>query len=291
MIRYLAGLLLLVIAALIPMQPAQAGHPAQPAFARIVSLGPLITENVFLLGAGDYLVGNTMYCVRPEGARGKEKVGSVLELSIEKIVSLHPDLILASNLTPVTAVDQLKRLGYKVETFRQSASFTDLCTQLLRLGEILGLEQRAREIVSQAEKKVEDVASKVRPFPRQKVFLQVGARPLFSSVKGSFTNDFIELAGGINIAGTQKIGAVKTEQVIALDPDLIVIAVMGAEKGLGAEEKKTWETFTSIKAVRNGRVYTVDPDSVCSPSPLTFADTLEMFARLMHPQAFPAGGR
>jgi len=104
-------------------------------------------------------------------------------------------------------------------------------------------------------------------------------------VKKSFTNDFIELGGGVNIAGDQLSGMMKTEQVIALNPALIIIAVMGSENGIGAEEKKHWLSFATIEATRNNQVHVMDPDLVCSPSPPSFADTLVTIARLIHPEA------
>ncbi|MGD9948479.1 MAG: ABC transporter substrate-binding protein [Desulfobulbus sp.] len=253
--------------------------------ARLISLSPLLTENIFLLGAGDRLVGNTVYCQRPEEARLIEKIGSVQELSIEKIVSLQPDLVLAINLTPRQQVAKLRDLGLRVETFRQPASFTDICDHFHRLGVMLGLEPQAEAIITQARVKVEAVEEAVRSLAKPKVFLQVGASPLFSSVKSSFTHDFIELGGGINIAGDQRSGAMKTEQIIALNPQVIAIAVMGSENGIGADEKKRWLHFATIDAVRDQRVYLLDPNLVCSPSPLTFADTLVTFARLIHPEA------
>jgi len=251
---------------------------------RIVSLSPLLTENIFLLGAGDSLVGDTIYCQRPEAARSKAKIGSVQELSIEKIVGLRPDLILASNLTPSQQVAKLRQLGFRVEAFRQPASFGAICEHFLRLGQMLGLADRAEAIVGQARRKVEAVRQATTSLPRPKVFLQVGAHPLFSSIKSSFTNDFITLAGGVNIAGDQTSGSMKTEQILALDPDLIIIAVMGSEHGVGAEEKKHWLSFTALKASRSGRVHVMEPDMVCSPSPATFADTLIAVARLIHPE-------
>ena len=259
--------------------------PFIPSYDRIVSLSPLITENIFLLGAGDSLVGDTIYCQRPEAARHKAKVGSVQEISIEKIVSLRPQLILASNLTPPQQVEKLRQLGFRVEFFRQPASFADICSHFLRLGRLLGLEERAEAIVDQSRKKVEAVRHAVHPLPRRKVFLQVGAHPLFSSIRRSFTHDFIELGGGVNIAGEQLSGVMKTEQVLALNPDLIIIAVMGSEHGIGAEQKNHWMGFSAIEAVRTGRVHVMDPDLVCSPSPVTFANTLVTIARLTHPEA------
>nr|WP_321465938.1 helical backbone metal receptor [uncultured Desulfobulbus sp.] len=266
----------------IPLHGAEVLQEAYP--ARLVSLSPLLTENIFLLGAGDRLVGNTVYCQRPEAARLVEKIGSVQELSIEKIVSLRPDLVLSINLNPPQQVGQLRNLGLQVETFRQPASFTDICLQFHRLGDLLGLEQQAEAIIARAQAKVNAVQAAVGPLPKAKVFLQVGASPLFSSVKNSFTHDFIDLAGGINIAGEQRSGTMKVEQVIALNPQVIIIAVMGSEGGIGADQKKHWLVFPTLDAVRDQRVYLLDPDLVCSPSPLTFADTLVTFARLIHPQ-------
>lgn len=282
------GFVLLPLAIALVPGPASGADSAgipPPVYERIVSLGPLITENIFLLGAGDSLVGNTIYCQRPEAALRKTKVGSVQELSIEKIVSLQPQLILANNLTPPPQVEKMRLLGLRVETFRQPTSFVDICEQFLRLGRMLGLEERAEAIVDQARRKVAMVRQAVAPLPRRKVFLQVGAHPLYSSIKSSFTNDFIELGGGINIAGEQLSGVMKTEQVIALNPDLIIIAVMGSEDGIGAGEKKRWLDFAAIKATRNKQVHVMDPDLVCSPSPPTFADTLVSLARLIHPEA------
>jgi iron complex transport system substrate-binding protein len=287
MFAWFGFVFLLLAAGLVPIH-TNAVEPADNTtspYERIVSLGPLITENLFLLGAGDSLVGNTLYCQRPEAARHKAKVGSVQELSIEKIVSLQPQLILASNLTPPQQVEKLRQLGFRVETFGQPASFEDICEHFLRLGRLLGLEKRAEVIVDRARTQVEAIRRAVAPLPRRKVFLQVGAHPLFSSVKKSFTNDFIELAGGVNIAGDQLSGVMKTEQVIALNPDLIIIAVMGSENGIGAEEKKHWLNFATIEATRNNQVYVMDPDLVCSPSPPSFADTLVTIARLIHPEA------
>lgn len=278
-------LLLIIVSFAVGVRTTVAGEPPPSPFTRIVSLGPLLTENVFLLGAGDSLVGNTIYCQRPEAARHKVKVGSVQELSIEKIVSLRPQLILANNLTPPQQIDRLRHLGFRVETFGQPATFAAICDQFLQLGQLLGLEKRAEAVVGQAREQVEAVRRAVAPYPRRKVFLQVGAHPLFSSVQRSFTNDFIVLGGGVNIAGDQLSGLMKTEQVVALNPDLIVIAVMGSQSGIAAEQKQHWLSYTAINAARSKQVYVMDPDAVCSPSPLSFAETLRVIARLIHPEA------
>ena len=280
--RTLAAVVSLLVCAVLWTLPAGAAGTRDVPM-RIVSLSPLLTENVFLLGAGERMVGNTSYCTKPEAAKAVAKVGSVMELSIERIIGLRPDLVLAINLSPPQQVAQLERLGLRVRTFHQPESFAEMCDQFLELGTLLGREQRAREIVDEAARRAEAVRTATADLPRRKVFLQVGANPLFSSVQDSFTHEYMVLGGGENIAGDRRSGAMTTEQVLALDPEVIIIAVMGSEDGIGGGEKGKWERYRAMRAVRDGRVHVLDPDQVCSPSPLTFAASLEAIARLIHP--------
>jgi ABC-type Fe3+-hydroxamate transport system substrate-binding protein len=270
---------LLLVLGISSVQAAETEYPQ-----RIVSLGPINTENVFLLGAGNRLVANTSYCVRPEGAKNKEKIGSVMQVSIEKIIGLHPDLVLATGLTQMQQVKQLQSVGIQVVQFKQPASFTDICVQFLELGRLLGLEKRATQIIEETKERVALLQKKVARLPRQKVLLQVGSQPLFSSVPTSFTNDFIVLAGGSNIASNQKNGIINYEKVIAANPDVILIAMMGSESGVASLEKERWMQIPVINAVQNDRVHVISPDIACSPSPSTFADTLDIMAKLIHPE-------
>ncbi len=251
---------------------------------RIISLGPINTENIFLLGAGDLLVANTSYCVRPEAAKSKDKIGSVMQIAIEKIIGLQPDLVLATALSRPQQLQQLQAAGIRVVQFNQPASFNDICTQFLELGKLLGREDKAKQIIARARKEVADLQRLTANLPARKVFLQVGAEPLFASVPTSFTNDFILLAGGINIAGKQTSGITNYEKVIAADPDVIIIAMMGSETGIAAKEQQKWMGIPVISAARQGRIHVISPDLICSPSPVTFVETLHTIAALIHPE-------
>ncbi len=260
----------------------QATTPPYP--QRIISLGPINTENVFLLGAGDRLIANTSYCVRPEAAKKKEKIGSVMQVTIEKIIGLHPDLVLATGLTQKLQLRQLQAAGIKVVQFDQPTSFSDICEQFLKLGKLLGLKDRSEQIIADAKRNIAKVQKLTSMLPGKKVFLQVGAEPLFSSVPTSFTNDFIVLAGGINIARKQQSGITNYEKVIAADPDVIIIAMMGSESGIAAKEQKKWLSMSVISAAKQKRVFVINPDLICSPSPATFVETLTVIASLIPPE-------
>ncbi len=251
---------------------------------RIISLGPTNTENIYLLGAGEGLVANTNYCVRPEAARHKEKIGSVMQINIEKIVSLRPDLILATDLTQPQQIDKLRDMGFRVVRFGQPSSFEEICAQFVELGRLLGMEEEAVQIVEAAQARVVSTHQQVAQRKPRKVFLQVGSQPLFSSVQSSFTHDFIVLGGGINIAQGQKRGTIKYEKVIAENPEVIIVAIMGSESGIGARERERWLKARVVDAARSKRVHVINPDLICSPSPATFAATLEFLARLIHPE-------
>ncbi len=278
--RYYPLLIIIIIGLSSTAVAQETGTTAQ----RIVSLGPINTENVYLLGAEDRLIANTIYCVNPPAARNKEKIGTLLQANIEKIISLQPDLVLATSLTRPRQIAKLKSLGIRVVRFPQPAGFDDICKQFIDLGRLLGREERATRIVADARKKVDAIRQQTANLARQKVFLQVGTRPLFASVDNSFTHDFISFGGGQNIARGNIQGIYSREKVIAQNPDLIIIAIMGSEGVSGQKEKDIWMRYHSITAVQSGNIHIVNPDLVCSPSPLTFVEALRTITGLIHPE-------
>ncbi|SDO56461.1 ABC transporter substrate-binding protein [Desulforhopalus singaporensis] len=262
-----------------------AGSGRQEVPQKIVSLGPINTENVYLLGAGDRLVGTTTYCVRPDAAKSTAKIGSVLQVSVEKIISLQPDLVLATGLTRDSQIELLRKVGLKVVRFDQPSSFASSCEQFEQLGQLLGLEKRAKTITSELRRQIQTIVNRITALglPSPKVVMQIGADPLYLSGRDSFTNDFIELILAKNVNDTLS-GRIGYERVIAADPDLILIAIMGSETGVASKEQEKWNRINVIKAVQDQRIHIVDPNLVCSPSPATFVQALHQIVPLIYPQ-------
>ena len=247
---------------------------------RIISLVPSITEEIYLLNAEDSLIGNTVYCIRPEGAKKKEKVGTIIDINLEKIVQLEPDLVLASSLTAPGAKKKLKGLGIKVVTFRQPKNFSELSRQFLALARLTGRQKEAEEIIGMVRRKANLLKEKVSGLRKPKVFIQIGANPLFTANKDFFLNDLIELAGGINVARDVVIGFYSREEVLKRNPDVIIITAMG----IGEREKKNWQKYNTLNAVRNNRIYLVDSCKFCSPTPVSFVEMLEKVVEILHPE-------
>jgi len=246
---------------------------------RIISLSPSMAEELYILGAEDKLVGCTVYCQRPPEAGSKERVGTGIEVNLEKAVSLKPDLVLAIPLTSPKTVEKLKNLGIKVITFSTPKDFEGICKQFLELGKLVGKEKEAEDVVKSAEGRLALIRKKVKDLYKPKVLVQVGARPLFVATGRYFINDYIELGGGINIARDAKEGIYSREQVLKSDPDIIIIVTMGI---VGEDEKEIWEKYKTLNAAKNGRIFIVDSYNFCNPTPVSFMETLEKIVEMLH---------
>lgn len=248
---------------------------------RIICLSPHITEEIFMLGAQDRLAGCTTYCVKPEDARQKEKVGTVVEVNLEKIVGLRPDLVLASGLTDARAVKKLRALGMQVEIFYQPKNFDELCDELARVGQLIGKEPEAHKIVDESRKRAGEISGKHTGEKEVTVFVEVGAKPLVTVSDDSYIHDLVVRAGGVNIAGGGRTGAYSREVVLQKNPEVIIIITMGI---LAEQEKDQWMKSRTLRAAQQGRVHLVDAYTIGSLTPVSFVDTLEEFSRLLHPE-------
>jgi ABC-type Fe3+-hydroxamate transport system substrate-binding protein len=253
--------------------------PAPSTPRRIISLVPNITEELFDLGVQDRLVGVTTYCQRPPEAQAKERVGTVLEVNVEKIVSLRPDLVIASPLTDHKQLQKLQAVGIRVEILPAPQDFQALCIGFLQLARLVEKEEQAREIINKAEEELSSIKGKVKGLSKPRVFVQIGERPLVAAGGDSFINDFVTFAGGVNIARGVKTSVYSREEVVRKNPDIIIIAKMGLA---GEEEKAAWVKYKTIRAVQTERIYSVDPYRFCSPTPLSFVKQVRELVRLFH---------
>lgn len=247
---------------------------------RIISLAPSITEELYLLGVDERLIANTIFCDKPEDAKKKHKIGTVVDVDIEKLISLKPDLVLASPLLNNVKKEKLKELGIKIITFPSAKSFDDVCEQFLELGKLVGKEKEARKIINKSKEEILFIQKKIRGIPKPKVLVQIGTRPLWVASKNSYVDDLVEFAGGINIGPSGEYGLLSREAVIKSNPDVIIISTMGI---FGEDEKRAWQRYKGINAVKNNRIYIMDSDKLCEPTPVSFIESLKEMVKILHP--------
>jgi iron complex transport system substrate-binding protein len=253
---------------------------------RIVSLAPNITEILFSLGLDTEIVGVSALSNYPEAAQRKAKVGSYVTPDFEKIVSLKPDLIVATGVGNTReVVDRLDKLGFPSYVIFPK-NIDGVLKSIEHLGQVLDREKEAAWVVEGMKKRRERVVERIKGIPRPKVFLLVGESPIVTVGKGSFADDLIRLAGGDNIAGNQREMYPRwgMEEVLQRSPEVILISAMNP-RGDYQKVLQEWSRWKSLPAVKQGRIYTVDSDVVDRPSP-RIIDGLEAIARILHPEVF-----
>lgn len=248
---------------------------------RIVSLAPSLTRQIYDLQMQDRLVGVTSFC--PDYAKSKAVIGSLTMLNFEKICTLKPDLILAStDSNKKNDIEKLKSLGLKVEIFEGCESYACMCREFRHLGSILGRDKDADRIIADVDRRIESLRAKLPSGDKPRVFWQMGTSPLITASSATFTGEIMRLAGARNIFGSlpAKYPRINAESVVAKNPDIIFIVndMEGMDNGASP-----WKAFRQIKAVSTGRVYIMDADLVCQPTPGMYLKALEAVAARLYP--------
>jgi len=253
---------------------------------RIVSVAPNVTEILFALGLEDRLVGVSVYCQYPPAALKKEKIGGYINPSLEKIVALRPNLVIGIAEGDLkTFVDKLAGLNVPVYITNPRDAL-EVLTSIQKIGEVTFAPEPARKISRSMEERVRGVQEKVQGQPRPRVLHILDFNPLISAGKGTFVDDLIRLAGGRNVAetATGKYPRFSMEEVLVQDPEVILLASMKSQDPM-VKQRRWWERWKTISAVKQGRIYVLDSDLIHRPSP-RMAEGLEQVARAIHPEIF-----
>jgi len=257
---------------------------------RIVSLVPSATETLFAIGAQATVVGVTDFCDFPREARRKPRVGGMVAPSLETIVTLKPDLVVATTAgnreETFTQLDHLRIPVYLVNPTR----LADVLDLIVRLGALTGHEAQASRLAASLGARIKAVSERVAPLPRPRVLYVLWPEPLIVPARGTLVSELLALAGADSVTATGGDGYPRysLEAAVAGSPEVIILASHGGRQGPMARDK--WQRFTELPAVKSGRVYTVSGDLLHRYGPRV-VDGLEQLARFVHPEAFDKGGR
>jgi len=253
---------------------------------RIVSLAPNVTEILFSLGLDEEIVGVSTHCNYPEKAKSRPRVGSYISLDFEKILSLKPDLVIATGAgNTKDMVGRLAQWGFPTYVIFPR-NFDGVLESIGHLGKVVDREEEATAIIQEMKKRKQRVIELTRGLPRPRVFLEIGEAPIVTVGKGSFADDLIRLAGGENVAGQEKQMYPRwgMEEILRRSPEVILVSSMNP-RGDYQRVLQEWTRWEVIPAVKEGRVYLIDSDLIDRPSP-RIIEGLEEIARLLHPERF-----
>lgn len=250
---------------------------------KIISLAPGNTEILFTLDLDEELVGVDNFSNYPEEVESIEKIGDAFNLNMEKIIELEPDLILTLKGME-EAVKEFENFGIAVYTL-DANNIENVLEDIEEIGQLTDRVERAEELTSEMQEKIDEtktLVADVSDEDKPKVFYMVWNEPIMSAGKGTFINDLIEQANGINIVtsdGLEGWSEYSLEKLIEHDPDVII-----APKSLAPTPGTITadERFSSIKAVLENRVVVVDDDPVSRIGPRIVEGFLQI-AQALYP--------
>ena len=255
---------------------------------RIVSLAPSNTEILYAVGADSQVVGRDEFSDYPEKAKSVDSVGgSMGQYSVEAIVALKPDLVLAAEINTPELVKQLEDLGLTVYYLKNPTTLEEMYVNLDVVGKLTGHD--VTKLVTSLKARVAAVDQKIMPLSsRIPVFYEIdatdAAKP-YTYGPGTFGDLLIQRAGGYNIGSiaSDPYPQISIEQVVAANPSVIILGdSMWGVTPESVKQRAGWET---IPAVASNSIFPFDDNLVSRPGP-RLVDGLEQLAKLLRPELF-----
>lgn len=248
---------------------------------KIISMAPNITEMIYQLGLESKLIGRTDYCDYPKEVSKIASVGTLREPNIEKIISLEPDIVIASTHFSKEAEKQLTDLGVKVIVLYEEHDVEGVYDIIETLGTIFNTNKKAAETVNQMKTSIDETKTAITNLKSPSVYYVVGFGEYGDYTAGgdTFVGQLITLAGGNNIAQKVSGWSYTLESLIEADPDIIIIDKTMKDSFMKAKNYK------DLTAVKNNKVYEIDKNTM-ERQGYRNAIGLRSLAELFHPEAF-----
>ncbi|MCO6430429.1 MAG: ABC transporter substrate-binding protein [Deltaproteobacteria bacterium] len=258
--------------------------------SRIVSLAPSITETLYAVGLGHEVVGVTRYCLFPEEALRKEKVGGLLDPNTESIVRLKPTLAVLPKEQRTLAAS-LASLGIDVMT-ADHTGVAGILSSISEIGAACSRSGQAADLRSRLEHRLEQIRKRVDGLPRIRTMVVVGrgdpsTKGIYVSGRDGFYSDLVSIAGGdnVNTSATIAFPIMSAEGIISVNPQIVFEITFGTDVKLAESEVlKEWRYYSQVEAVKSNRIHVFAEHHMSIPGP-RFIAVLERMAKLMHPEA------
>lgn len=235
----------------------------QPAH-RVIALAPHLAELVYAAGSGSRLVGVVRDSDYPPKVQSVEQVGDAASADFERIVTLQPDLVLAwGSGNRRSIVERLEQLGFPVLVLEPRA-LDDIPRHLRLLGKLAGTGAQAESAAVAFEQRVRELRLRHRADRVVDVMFEMWHRPIMTVNGDHIISDVLRLCGARNVFADlpRLAGEISLEQVLARDPDAIVVGSEAPGAGIA-----DWQAYPYLKAVKYHRVYSVPPDLIARQTP------------------------
>jgi len=234
---------------------------------RWVSAGGALSEWVSALGGEAKLVGVDTTSQHPQSLKALPSIGYQRSLSAEGILSLRPDMLIGTDeMGPPPVLAQVKAAKVRVELFSAQADLPTLAQNVSRLGQLLGAEAQAKQLLQTYQQQLDAQQARVaqaqtaQKAPGVLLLLgHAGGKPLIAG-KDTAADWLLQQAGGHNLATHSGYKPFSVESLASLDPEVLVFAdrALSGEAAKSALFKEN-PILSSSRAAKAGRVMELDP--------------------------------
>lgn len=258
---------------------------------RIVSLAPNVTEMVYYVGLGDKLVGRSDYCNFPPQVDKVQAVGGFADSSLERIVALQPQLVVAYQGNDRELVDELRRTKISVLALNEAASLPEIYNQMRELYLVAGPGTGLPQSLLNWNQRLTALALPASVTSWPKVFFGYPGEMSMTCGPGTFLNDVIKRAGGVNVVTKegQRWPTVAAEFIVGAQPQwlLTATACTGGETVADKRAKLLNQlsndpVWSALPAIKEQHLVVIDSDILLRPGP-RILDALEQLRQALHP--------
>ena len=246
---------------------------------RIVSLSPAVTETLFRIGAGERVVGVSVFCSKPPEACERPRVGSYYKVDYKRLEPLEPDLILTTTGAQLGVVRELEEKGYRVYPVPLPTSLYGVLDNIITIGIVVGEIAGARSLAGELASRLPGLRGRLQGI---RVYYEIDLGGPVSAGAHSYIVDALEFLGAETVFSKDRVPWVINPdpgRVLEFDPDVIVYEKKPYSKDTPETVRRKLEErgLGSLRALREGRIVVLPPDSLAHYGP-SLVDALEALA-------------
>lgn len=210
------------------------GRDAAVVARRVVSLAPSATEILYALGAGEQVVGVSIFDDFPPEVSRRPRVGGIVNPSFEAIAALRPDALVGVQ-GPIdrSVLARVEAMGVRLE-FPRTESIAELLLSVDRFAALVGRREAGAALRARIRGELDGVSRALAERPRVRVIAAFSAQPLVVAGRGSWVDELLRVAGGENAIETpSRYPTVSVEVILRAAP--AVILDLSPEMGGGGD--------------------------------------------------------
>jgi len=192
---------------------------------RIVTLSPAINEIVFALDGGEKIVGNTTFCNYPQASQHIPKVGGYYAPSLEKVLSLKPDIVIMQE-NNLALADKFRQLGIQTMVIKID-TISSIKKAIFDIAKLLNEEKKADAIVKKIDASLHSLKGIVGD---KKILIPIGyhtelSKEIYVAGQNLYFDNIIEASGNVNALQSSRKGqpVLNLEKILQTNPDIVII--------------------------------------------------------------------